>query len=1332
MARGRKPEADPMALRKYVCNTCFEVVSYGTRKEHVRRSKWQAEDGWKPTGAMPSHIHTFDDAMIAGRELPDPKRARLNTTADGLLPPAGPVPMDSVSLGATAYEHAHDGMSFDEPARPPSPRSQAQAPSVVGVAPLQAATGTSGRASSPAPAVLPASGPSLVTPASFSQVVSPSDARPSTAASLSAAAANSEGPSTPVEAPRQTRSRTRAVEAPLPQEPESPPLLVADPLTEDDLLTLLGGFFDGDLSEIQPEEREEEEVAATPAPAAPQSLPGLYPLRKPKDADARKVPPERDVTKALFYQGKIPLLPPEATGLPAAPVASIRATLADLEPLKACKEKQAHPRTSYEQLDGNYRTNCNTNFRYEELVKFVLDKFNSVVHRCNVLEAKLDAANSPVPGSDQLRTAVTPTSSPHAPRETTSPSAANFSHPGGPSSAAASSVPASTPSTLTYGELLAIAAQMNREDHHLGTTETGDPAFAKVRTAIDQVFKKYGMPEFINGLMCPKCDTVYYDLSKLPTSADGARVCIYIPLPATGVVCNEPLETIGTVYKHGRNVPNTATPIRPAAPRMSLRQRLYMFCQRYTEVQLRELFNGWRRRQQAEHSDRLWSVFDGRVFRELYKNWCEGDDDDVVWLFFLGYMDGVSPFATDKFASAATRKISISLFEYMLLNLPDAERYRPENVFVTAVVEDAPSLTMNAYTRFDVEELMDLYYNGLEVCTLDNKRVRLKGLLTVLAADSQGKPKLACSPSPSRITACIECPKVPVRDQGPSGPTNKMTTFSSWHDVAPVAAHDPREIERLCMSALLEATSAADLERRTTDKAFGFRYCEFSALPYFDVVQQTALDPMHSLMEGTARWLLEIFIEQDKSRAAAGDAMINAMSDLFPRHLKVSKGSGLLSRIRTVKAADMQHFVLYYSPRVLACVLPEQDLEIWRCFHGACEVWASHTPTTAEVKRAEELYRTFVRRLHARYPKLRMPYNVHANMHMSQNILDLGANPDHWLYGPERSMYTVCQQSFAHSVKGVDKTVADALRRAAFVDICLRHVLTELPRSHPQVVGVLAQPLYRSIVEPVALPTAAAATAAPAPGPVAGGTVPLTIAHASASIAVAPAAVAAAPPAVGPIIAAHTSGAVCAPTTLPTRPLLAALPAGRGEIARNPALSGMTNATKHLCDSGSRADHKDIAITFGRSTHRVRVGPRTAQPTLKWVERLEMFLKTHKLWRHGQHVVTHAEASMNGVRFVAATNSWELSPYQPSARNVPVTDGSVVSIRFLPSDAPDNISDARLTLEYFAEIMSFVEVPVYPMVAHDPMGHMAPPEKPTDTLVLAVLAIRKPAGGRKG
>ena len=52
------------------------------------------------------------------------------------------------------------------------------------------------------------------------------------------------------------------------------------------------------------------------------------------------------------------------------------------------------------------------------------------------------------------------------------------------------------------------------------------------------------------------------------------------------------------------------------------------------------------------------------------------------------------------------------------------------------------------------------------------------------------------------------------------------------------------------------------IDHHELEKRFGVRFSELLQLPYFDIVEQHVIDPMHNLLLGTGKYLMSLWKER--------------------------------------------------------------------------------------------------------------------------------------------------------------------------------------------------------------------------------------------------------------------------------------------------------------------------------------------------------------------------------------------------------------------------------------------------------------------------------------
>jgi hypothetical protein len=615
--------------------------------------------------------------------------------------------------------------------------------------------------------------------------------------------------------------------------------------------------------------------------------------------------------------------------------------------------------------------------------------------------------------------------------------------------------------TMLARKAAEAAAALRAHDDPKARADVGSTSWRTLQAEINNTFAALRNPTYKTGVQCPKCSYVWFNVDVLPVNAAGNRLCQFVRLPGSVAkkVCSTPLTKSAITRPHGVPI-RSQVPVQRSGHYMPIRQYLHRWVRRHKEDELDALLNGWQGLQSAD-TDVVKSIYDGRVWRNFTEKWCPptapanssasndgAASEPVVWIRLAITEDGASPFFRDRRATKKTQGKSLVVCQSAILNLPAEERYKDHNVAVNYVGEVEPKLTLNPYTGFFVEELLSLYNEGMRCQTADGHTVLVKAVLMMSTADSPAKAKLMGTPSHSRKHACLHCAEAAVVVGG----------FKDWSNMS-----DPPARPRRYADAKSRATKVAWLAKSIKNQgdlvgqlSRGFRWTPFMQLPYYDIIEQTAMDVMHAVCEGTVKLFLQFYLEQDPSRAKRAAPLITNISARLPSTLAFPMSDNILERLGRAKAEEMQRFVLLYSLDVLDKLLPKADYDLWAMFQQCCQTWFAYEVTQTATDQAEALYRKFVAGFHARYPDQTLPWNVHACSHIGDRLRAFGPSFETWLYPYERKLSAVASLSFSKRRVGVDTTASKEFRLAMFTEPCIREIMARYPSSaHTQIVQQL-------------------------------------------------------------------------------------------------------------------------------------------------------------------------------------------------------------------------------------------------------------------------------------
>lgn len=255
----------------------------------------------------------------------------------------------------------------------------------------------------------------------------------------------------------------------------------------------------------------------------------------------------------------------------------------------------------------------------------------------------------------------------------------------------------------------------------------------------------------------------------------------------------------------------------------------------------------WRNREVGSVAQLLCDVFEGRIWRDFQVF------DNKPFLAeprnyaFMLNVDWMQPFIHTTY--------SVGVMYLVLMNLPRSERFKRENVFLIGIISgpSEPPLTINSYLSPLVDELLRLWNPGV---TLKHSGSPLfpqlfRAALLCVACDIPAARKVCGFTSHASSAGCSKCKK-----------KFKVGGFGAPSDYSGFDPCSPRQNEehRRQAAEINNQTSQEDADKLTS--LYGTRYTELHRLPYFDCVRFTIVDPMHNLFLGTAKRMLETWLEE--------------------------------------------------------------------------------------------------------------------------------------------------------------------------------------------------------------------------------------------------------------------------------------------------------------------------------------------------------------------------------------------------------------------------------------------------------------------------------------
>lgn len=393
---------------------------------------------------------------------------------------------------------------------------------------------------------------------------------------------------------------------------------------------------------------------------------------------------------------------------------------------------------------------------------------------------------------------------------------------------------------------------------------------------------------------------------------------------------------------------------------------------------LQELSEHWRKRSIPEGF--LTDITDGRIWKEF------GAFFKDPWHYGLMLnFDFFQPFKHGKY--------SVGVFYLTLINLPRSLRFKPENVILVGVLPPInPGTSLNPFLRPIVQDLQQLWDVGFVMKQQSTGKVStVKAALLCVACDIPAARKVAGFLSHNANRGCSKCLKV-----FPGGFGNK--DYSGFNRSQWVDRTDD-DHQQKC-DELKACKTQEQLNSLQTE--YGIRLSVLCDLSYFSAVRFTIIDPMHNLYLGTAKRMVELWLELDiisekqlKDIQARVDN-VHTASDIgrIPRKIASSFGG--------FTADQWKNWTNIFSIFALNGILPKKHLECWRHFVLASRLLSSKVLRINDVENADQMLHTFCTLFEKLYGGQNVTPNMHLHGHLTGCVLDYGPVYSFWLFSYER------------------------------------------------------------------------------------------------------------------------------------------------------------------------------------------------------------------------------------------------------------------------------------------------------------------------------------------
>ena len=490
--------------------------------------------------------------------------------------------------------------------------------------------------------------------------------------------------------------------------------------------------------------------------------------------------------------------------------------------------------------------------------------------------------------------------------------------------------------------------------------------------------------DFEQLVCCPKCFHTYVELRKWTVyrhSKPDDFLCEHIKFP------RHPQESRRS--KCGSTLLKTVTTgcsifLRPLKvyPYRSILVSLNDLLMR---VDTLKLCNEWFTRK-STNPQAMVDVYDGQIWKDFL---------NVNGRPFLSQANNLAlSLNVDWFRPFRHTQYSIGVLYIVILNLPREIRYLPENVIIAGVVPGPtePSKTMNSLLEPVVKDLLALWDGVYFKLSWLRVPVRIRAVLLCISCDIPACRKVCGFLGHNANLACSKCTKFFTGNVA-QGFDFSGYVMSSWR---------PRDNQQHRINAKATKVALTKTAQSNLESQYGLRYTVLLELPYFNIVRQHIVDPMHNLFLGIAKHALSVW-KDTKLLSAEAFEDIQKTVDCIQVPSSVGRiPSKISSGFADFTADQWKNWILIYSLIALQNHLPADHLICWKLFVDACILFCSQRLTADVISQGHTLIIRYCQQFQDLYGKEACTINMHLACHMAECIRDFGPLHTFWCFGFER------------------------------------------------------------------------------------------------------------------------------------------------------------------------------------------------------------------------------------------------------------------------------------------------------------------------------------------
>lgn len=329
-----------------------------------------------------------------------------------------------------------------------------------------------------------------------------------------------------------------------------------------------------------------------------------------------------------------------------------------------------------------------------------------------------------------------------------------------------------------------------------------------------------------------------------------------------------------------------------------------------------------------------------------------------------------------------------------VMNLPRQERFLQENVILVGVIPGPkePPLHINTFLRPLVDELKDLW-KGICLKNSEGSTVIVRGALICSGCDIPAARKVCGFVGHRATKGCSKCLKSFITESFGEKADYSDFNRTSW-------VHRTNDCHRVSAQEYRKCNTQTD--QRKIERETGIRYTLLLELPYFDAVQMCTIDPMHNMLLGTAKHVIETWKSLSIINSKNYDIIqekVNSFvcpADIGRLPSKISSGfSGFT-------AEQWKNWIIFFSLFALKDVISWQHYNCWHLFVKACFFLCRRTISSAQLKSGDEFLMDFCKKFTKLYGSEHCTINMHLHGHLAECIRDYGPVYSFWCFAFER------------------------------------------------------------------------------------------------------------------------------------------------------------------------------------------------------------------------------------------------------------------------------------------------------------------------------------------